>query len=117
MKKNINADNLEKYIYENVKNKVLENIDEDDLGGYTIHNQTNRIKGDIDNINKEIKKIESNVMKLLDNSDLYDPETLRSINLKYKNDIQNLKDKKSSHKGQLEFDDDEITKEEINQMS
>jgi len=114
--KNINADDLEKYVYENVKNKVLENIDEDDLGGYTIHNQTNRIKGDIDNINKEIKKIESNVMKLLDNSDLYDPETFRSINLKYKNDIQNLKDKRSSLEGQLEFAGDEITKEEINQM-
>src|SRR5699024_9060373 len=83
---------------------------------YTIHNQTNRIKGDIDNINKEIKKIESNVMKLLDNSDLYDPETFRSINLKYKNDIQNLKDKRSSLEGQLEFAGDEITKEEINQM-
>src|SRR5690606_13527915 len=65
---NINADELEYYVYDSIKQKILEVLDDDYfLSDYSTHDPNEEINQQIKSIEKQITKNENKTMTILEN--------------------------------------------------
>src|SRR5699024_5962595 len=110
---NINAHQLESLVYNKIRKKIEELDIDEFMGKYSTHDPNKKVGAAISKINNQITKLEDSAMTLLENKDLYDPDTFRKMNLKLKSEIAELRNKKNDLENELKISDNVISKEDI----
>lgn len=113
---NINADSLEEYVHHALSKEIIKLKNEGYLENLNTYNQN-------DEINKEISIVEDSIRKniiksenLLENIDLYDKETFKTLNNKIREELSSLRNSKEKLLEQLTFSDLDNHKEEIKNL-
>lgn len=111
--RNIKADEIEEFVYADMIFKIKD---------YMIRSKKNKSthKAKEDNTKKEIKRIENKTddlrkqaKRILDNSDVYDDDTFRKLNIDIKNQISKLEEEKIKLEEKIKIGDTIWTKDEI----
>lgn len=112
--KNVNAEDLEEYIHSVISMQLKELKANENILDDIVQYDPN------ENINKQLQITEHNIANkvknqttLLENSSLYDPETFRELNKKYKDELIALRKEKQDLIDQLQFSDFQNDKEEL----
>ena len=109
--RNIKADELEERIY----NAIVQQIKKCDFdsGDFVRHSPVNDIKARIKTIEKQIDKNIKESKFLLENREIYDIDTFKSINNEYKEQIVKLRRQKEELLQELKFGDVMLSEEDL----
>lgn len=111
---NINADDLERYVHENLSKQIQKVMnDKYLLEGYATFDPNEEINAQIKIIERELEKKTNKSLTLLENKDLYDDQTFREMNLKIKDEVVKLRKQKDELMDELKFSEEIMTREDL----
>lgn len=113
---NINADEIEEAVYADIIFKLKQGNIDAKVNKTKQKKQKNETEKELKNINDKIAIFRNKAKRLLDNSDVYDDDTFRKLNLEIKEEVKKLESSKLELENRMKVGDNIMSKQEVNEI-